>query len=211
MNNEGIPTELNGLRYRSRLEATWAEFFDLCGWKYEYEPFDLDGYIPDFIMTNWEKPFLVEIKPFLDINDSGFEEAKNKIISSGWKGEFAIMGGGVLRNDSFGNDCHVCTGKTSEVYGNGDNDELVISIEPLFFFRCRFSNCNKISIAPCYGGWGSRVCGHYDGDHYLGNFGENEFRYLFNQAKNKVQYMARRQPGEVIIQHRPLTSEEMPS
>ena len=48
-----IETFYNGYRFRSRLEARWAVFFDALGVKYEYEPegFDLgDGiyYLPDF-------------------------------------------------------------------------------------------------------------------------------------------------------------------
>lgn len=48
-----IETYYNGYRFRSRLEARWAVFFDALGVKYEYEPegFDLgdgDYYLPDF-------------------------------------------------------------------------------------------------------------------------------------------------------------------
>ena len=50
-----IETEYKGYRFRSRLEAKWAVFFDTCGVKWEYEPegFDLgDGlyYLPDFLL-----------------------------------------------------------------------------------------------------------------------------------------------------------------
>ena len=44
----GIPTMYDGYRFRSRLEARWAAFFDLAGWEWKYEPIDLDGWIPDF-------------------------------------------------------------------------------------------------------------------------------------------------------------------
>jgi hypothetical protein len=57
-----IPTQYKGINFRSRLEAKWAKMFDLLGWKWEYEPFDLDGYIPDFLIKS-ERPLLVEIKP----------------------------------------------------------------------------------------------------------------------------------------------------
>ena len=49
---KAIDTEYNGHRFRSRLEARWAVFFDSLGVKYQYEleGFDLDGvyYLPDF-------------------------------------------------------------------------------------------------------------------------------------------------------------------
>ncbi len=42
---KAIDTEYNGYRFRSRLEARWAVFFDTLGMPYMYEPegFDLDG------------------------------------------------------------------------------------------------------------------------------------------------------------------------
>lgn len=50
-----IETEYKGYRFRSRLEARWAVFFDVCGVRWEYEPegYDLgDGiyYLPDFLL-----------------------------------------------------------------------------------------------------------------------------------------------------------------
>jgi hypothetical protein len=43
-----IPTRYRGTEFRSRLEARWAAFADLVGWKWRYEPIDLNGWIPDF-------------------------------------------------------------------------------------------------------------------------------------------------------------------
>lgn len=37
MNIKPIETKYNGFRFRSRLEARWASFFDMIGLKYEYE------------------------------------------------------------------------------------------------------------------------------------------------------------------------------
>lgn len=50
-----IETAYNGYRFRSRLEARWAVFFDAAGIEYQYEPegFELsDGtkYLPDFYL-----------------------------------------------------------------------------------------------------------------------------------------------------------------
>ena len=56
----GIPTMYAGHQFRSRLESRWAAFFDVCGWPWVYEPFDLAGWIPDFLIGD----VLVEIKPF---------------------------------------------------------------------------------------------------------------------------------------------------
>ncbi len=47
-----IPTNYKGLLFRSRLEAQWAHFFDDLDWPWEYEPFDLNGYILWFQAKN---------------------------------------------------------------------------------------------------------------------------------------------------------------
>lgn len=65
---KAIETEYNGYRFRSRLEARWAVFFDALGVKYQYEPegFELDGgerYLPDFWLP--KEQMWVEIKPEL--------------------------------------------------------------------------------------------------------------------------------------------------
>lgn len=61
---KAIPTVYSGVTFRSRLEARWAAFFDLIGWKWEYEPFDLNGWAPDFrVVTAKGSPILIEVKP----------------------------------------------------------------------------------------------------------------------------------------------------
>lgn len=61
--------------FRSRLEARWAAFFDLVGWKWVYEPLDLKGWSPDFLVEfrcgHSDCPpshtLLVEIKPYTSL------------------------------------------------------------------------------------------------------------------------------------------------
>lgn len=61
-----IETVYNGYKFRSRLEARWAVFFDALGVRYEYETqgFDLGDagwYLPDFWLP--DQQCWVEIKP----------------------------------------------------------------------------------------------------------------------------------------------------
>lgn len=63
MSYAAIPTLYNGVQFRSRLEARWAAFFDLCHWKWEYEPIDLNGWIPDFrVIDSGRTAHLCEVK-----------------------------------------------------------------------------------------------------------------------------------------------------
>lgn len=55
---KSIETWYKGIKFRSRLEARWAVFFDACGIKYEYEPegYEINGekYLPDFYLPELE-------------------------------------------------------------------------------------------------------------------------------------------------------------
>jgi hypothetical protein len=58
------PTVYNGIHFRSRLEATWAAFFDRLGWRWEYEHEEIAGWLPDFSIRDAAGfDFLVEVKP----------------------------------------------------------------------------------------------------------------------------------------------------
>lgn len=61
----------HGVRFRSRLEARWAAFFDLCKISWEYEPeVGVEGWIPDFgLMRVGQPAMLVEVKPELGLVD----------------------------------------------------------------------------------------------------------------------------------------------
>ena len=58
-----IPTTYKGILFRSRLEATWAAFFDLCGWEWKYEPCDFNKWLPDFRITTSVCNVYAEVKP----------------------------------------------------------------------------------------------------------------------------------------------------
>ena len=60
------PTIYRGTQFRSRLEARWAAFFDLVGWRWRYEPFDLEGWTPDFLLSRaCTDDVLIEVKPLV--------------------------------------------------------------------------------------------------------------------------------------------------
>lgn len=75
---KAIETRYAGYRFRSRLEARWAVFFQTLGLKWEYEPegFDLgfgDWYLPDFRVhypgrgADEARDHWFEVKPRLDL------------------------------------------------------------------------------------------------------------------------------------------------
>jgi hypothetical protein len=67
MGVKSLETTYGGWRFRSRLEARWAVFFDRIGVAYHYEPegFEIAGikYLPDFYLPQWDS--WIEVKPYL--------------------------------------------------------------------------------------------------------------------------------------------------
>ncbi len=64
---KAIETVYNGYRFRSRLKARWAVFFDSLGIQYEYEPegFDLGDagwYLPDFWLSTFDGGLYCAVK-----------------------------------------------------------------------------------------------------------------------------------------------------
>ncbi len=81
---KAIETKYRGCRFRSRLEARWAVFFDALKirWEYEVEGFELnDGswYLPDFWLPTFGGGMFVEVKPSGD----DFDKAKQFCKDSG--------------------------------------------------------------------------------------------------------------------------------
>ncbi len=63
-----IETIYKGYKFRSRLEARWAIYFDFLKieWKYEHEGFLLENgvtYLPDFYLPKFNGGIYAEIKP----------------------------------------------------------------------------------------------------------------------------------------------------
>lgn len=87
---QAIPTRYAGHEFRSRLEARWAAMFDRCRWLWQYEPLDLPGWIPDFLLPGPTPPMLVEVKPVVDW--PAFYEHRTRIARSGWAGSVLLVG-----------------------------------------------------------------------------------------------------------------------
>lgn len=73
-----IPTQYAGVRFRSRLEARWAVFFDSLGIRWVYEPdgLEIDGiwYLPDFWLPDLRRFF--EVKPTREALDHGMPKIR---------------------------------------------------------------------------------------------------------------------------------------
>ena len=76
---------VEGIHFRSKLEARWYLFFKKLGWNVVYEPEieGLTGWIPDFLIIGKEKKILVDIKPIDKIEEWDNHPDRFKIENSG--------------------------------------------------------------------------------------------------------------------------------
>lgn len=188
-----IQTTYASTRFRSRLEATWAAFFDRLKWRWEYEPIDLEGYIPDFVVTFPAGPLLVEVKP--DFYRHELKRHVAKIQQTSWDKEVLIVGThpsppvdhrlwrldwdaaalGLMRDLRFGHshDDRGFAGKDG-AWGPG-----VLNY-------C--GACESWSLFHHDGMWNCRVHGCVDGTRYINAVPPTISSKLWRQAQNMVQW-----------------------
>lgn len=194
-----IPTLYRGTQFRSRLEAKWAAFFDVLEWGWQYEPIDLNGYIPDFVLEFRRAPLLVEVKPALALPRE-LHDHKPKIMASGWTGEAVIVGGklGTLSGDEYlcgilGSREHVPPETREYVqacrYGLHAGDGLEWLWDDAALFWC--VPCRGPSLCQYNGSWRCRRCGVDDGQH-RGNLPDGLINDAWAEAGNAVQWRAPR-------------------
>lgn len=106
---DAIPTEYRGRNFHSRLEANWAAFFDLCAWKYEYEPLDLNGWFPDFALYGEEgNMILVEVKPVFEFPDDVAQRMMTAVKGTTYEAcEMLILGRGPFESDVWSDGCAI--------------------------------------------------------------------------------------------------------
>jgi hypothetical protein len=174
----GIPTRYAATNFRSRLEARWAAWFDIVGLEWAYEPFDCDGYIPDFLV---EQRLLCEVKPITwdaVYDDAAIVEARGKLCHAfpDFRYEVALLGTSARR-----------TG-TSNVYFIGETADRDATA---------FSDLTASWILSWHKRPGEhviRVGEHIEGSSPLRfmRLG-SDLETLWKEAGNRVQWAARRQ------------------
>lgn len=200
MTRSGIPTDYRSQRFRSRLEARWAAFFDLVGWRWTYEPFDTDGYIPDFLIHgDW--PFLVEVGPCVTETDYRNKTAKPNAAVGSLKRDVVILGVDPICNlrSPVGNDASrlVATWWTPQAglhgeygeWGGEERDwapESGFSWEPGVWGRC--FDCGAVGIVHELMSYSLRPCSHHQSGSFGDRIAEAELEDLWRTAGNRVQW-----------------------
>jgi len=144
-----IPTRYNGIQMRSRLEAHWAAMFDLMGWTWEYEPFDREGWIPDFWLGVGCRSYLVEVKPVVEWSD--FSNFWPKIIATNPEMPVLLLGARLFRDVYESVEDYLMIGQIRDAVvvadlGEVNCPDLVIetATEGCVIGRCE--NCERIGL-----------------------------------------------------------------
>ena len=170
-----IQTTYKGYRFRSRLEARWAIFFDLSGmrWEYEVEPIKVNGeaYLPDFKLYPYEygQPVYMEIKPYLNGSPIMWPRvylAGKCSVENEWRGGaaeernnhhadwryaefFTTMGGAsFLKCGPFPGDSHGCRDETP--HGLDEKKSVIVGQCQLAITRASIF-CAHISTLDAFG------------------------------------------------------------
>lgn len=205
MSIAAIPTTYRDINFRSRLEARWAAFFDEIGWQYTYEPFDAEGYIPDFLIHG-EWPLLVEVKPAVTLAD--YQAPINKMIEGvyhDWQHDVLIVGADPLPKRFSGlavGDNHPFAGLLGDRYTECSehrrfciSDQDTCKQEPVWhfdagnWFCCEI--CKEAAVYNAQYNYRGRPCGHYLGNDHLGNISRRWIESKWALATNETQWAAR--------------------
>lgn len=187
-----------GNRFRSRLEARWASFFDLIEWPWTYEPLDGAGYVPDFLVTG-HRSMLVEIKPAADTTQLMTQAwAKAEAGLSGlWPGDVLLLGATplphLLTNRYGWDDDKPCAGVLAEYHPAQTGSQWATvpaqwHTADARWITCRM--CNAPAVIHAELSYRARPCGHYDGDGHLGALRSRRLEDWWALAGVSVQWKA---------------------
>lgn len=130
MRMKAIETEYNGYKFRSRLEARWAYFFDLLGIEYEYEPEGIEidektKYLPDF--------FLPHFHCFFEVKRKGLskEEKDRAIKRISWGMHCSEWAGMICYGDPVDNEIYIYCQESDDGGGGSYEGEVTFGLHPL--------------------------------------------------------------------------------
>jgi hypothetical protein len=132
--------------------------FDQCNWTHVYEPFDCDGYIPDFLIRG-DEPILVEVRgPIVTMAD--YEKLAKEIepkVFPDWEGHLLILG----NSPNIGRDPgsrFVVAGRLG--YAHTPED---VRWDIALWNLCRL--CGNSGLQQYEGSFTAVPCGHHDDGH----------------------------------------------
>lgn len=192
-------TTYNGVKFRSRLEATWAAFFDLINFNWEYEPIDLNGWSPDFLISDKRSPLnyiYVEVKPFVfseGKTSKDIDDIYSKISLSVKDGIVLLLGQFPFNGSNYRDEFLI--GKML-TFGDRYNwykiDDAVLSYQTKYNKKTNEyeSINNKYDIRCRDGNYRYILTNEQSGDYHIKDVSVSDGKMLFSKAKNITRWVA---------------------
>jgi hypothetical protein len=140
------------------------------GWRWRYEPWDLDFFLPDFVVEFDAGSLLIEVKGPTE----QMAMTESKIEASGWDGPALV----------------VCApNRTPELGRILDWIDGRPEWGPAELFRCL--SCGLVSVLSADRSWHCRACGFYDGERGRSHVGQYDPAEDWASASNRVQWKSR--------------------
>jgi hypothetical protein len=183
---KAIPIKINGIQFRSKLEAKWYLFMKKLEWNIEYEPLELEGingWIPDFIIIGKNKKILVDVKPINSQEEWEKHPDYEKIIEkSGFKKtnyEILILGSSLKLN--FDDTCTIGFGIHHQMQKDIDNNICLFVSEAVFTSHNGF--------LPYSADWTCRVSGKVGKSYvFCNDFKYEYFEKIWNECGSELQW-----------------------
>lgn len=191
----GIPTTYAGTNFRSRLEARWAAFFDLIGWRWTYEPFDAPGYIPDYIVHGSDS-LIVEVGSCMSEYDYRTKGTKADTAAAHLGHDVLIVGYSPVAWLHPERHQFVVGGLLGELMD--DVSGPVFDWSDGLWARCHA--CGEVGIVHDYQSFHLRPCGHHQSGSYGQPIAESELEALWRRAGNDVQWRGPQSVASILSQ-----------
>lgn len=186
---KAIPIKINGIQFRSKLEAKWYLFMKKLKWNIEYEPLELegiDGWIPDFIIIGKNKKILVDVKPIHSQEEWEKHPDYEKIIEkSGFRKtdyEILILGSSLQLNfdDGYATGFGILHEMTKN-YSENDGSKFLSVSETVFTHRKGF--------LPYGADWTCRISGEVGKSYIFCNDPRYAyFENIWNECGSELQW-----------------------
>ena len=198
---KAIETKYAGTIFRSRLEARWAAFFDVFGWSWVYEPFDLEGWLPDFLLkpvSPNREGVLVEVKPITEFCKDTANQIEKALFKTNNELEPLLVGLEPIFHDETGEGSKI--GWLAERFDYPDCDEgWDWGRAPLrdFLMPQNDLDTNGGLLADfCHEeqDYTGRMTNYHEGN--VGYMSPNICRDYWGEACNKVKYQPKEKMGD---------------
>jgi hypothetical protein len=211
---KAIPINIEGIQFRSKLEARWYLFMKNLGWNIEYEPEieGIVGWIPDFLIIGNGTKVLVEVKPLQTLVDFEGDYASQTVkkIENSIKNikvdAILLVGSSLnLKKAGLGGEHCFVGGKIIRNYDNKDCPDVKF-YEDNFAYTTRTAGQFKVGVCDEEIWYHDVINNDHEGGYDLDKYDRDFIYECWNKAGSKLQWKNKveideKENGKYLISH----------